>query len=47
MSPELMQAIQSVRFIAQHIKDADTDNEVSQVVFLLFPIMYIVHSHNI
>ncbi|CAM6032107.1 unnamed protein product, partial [Sphagnum compactum] len=28
MSPELMQAIQSVRFIAQHIKDADKDNEV-------------------
>lgn len=29
MTPELMQAMQSVRFIAQHIKDADKDNEVS------------------
>lgn len=28
MSPELLSAIQSVRFIAQHIKDADKDNEV-------------------
>lgn len=28
MTPELIQAMQSVRFIAQHIKDADKDNEV-------------------
>lgn len=28
MSPELLSAIQSVRFIAQHIKDADKDNEI-------------------
>lgn len=29
LSPELSSAIQAVRFIAQHIKDADKDNEVS------------------
>jgi nicotinic acetylcholine receptor, invertebrate len=29
LSPEVSSAIQSVRFIAQHIKDADKDNEVS------------------
>lgn len=29
LSPEVMQALQGVRFIAQHIKDADKDNEVS------------------
>ncbi|XP_058447553.1 acetylcholine receptor subunit beta-like 2 isoform X2 [Malaya genurostris] len=28
MSPELLSAIQAVRFIAQHIKDADKDNEI-------------------
>lgn len=36
MSPELMQAMQSVRFIAQHIKDADKDNEVSKRFFVCF-----------
>lgn len=28
LSPEVLQAMKSVRFIAQHIKDADKDNEV-------------------
>ncbi|XP_071449691.1 acetylcholine receptor subunit beta-like 2 isoform X1 [Hetaerina americana] len=28
MSPDLLSALQGVRFIAQHIKDADKDNEV-------------------
>lgn len=28
LSPEVMQALRGVRFIAQHIKDADKDNEV-------------------
>ena len=29
MSPDVLSALQGVRFIAQHIKDADKDNEVS------------------
>lgn len=29
LSPEVAAALKSVRFIAQHIKDADKDNEVS------------------
>lgn len=29
LSPEVLSALQGVRFIAQHIKDADKDNEVS------------------
>lgn len=29
MSPDVLAALQGVRFIAQHIKDADKDNEVS------------------
>ncbi|CAD7077447.1 unnamed protein product [Hermetia illucens] len=28
LSPEVVQALRSVRFIAQHIKDADKDNEI-------------------
>ena len=28
MSPDVLSALQGVRFIAQHIKDADKDNEV-------------------
>lgn len=28
MTPEVLQALRGVRFIAQHIKDADKDNEV-------------------
>lgn len=31
LSPEVHQALQGVRFIAQHIKDADKDNEVCVV----------------
>jgi hypothetical protein len=31
LTAEIHAAIQSVRFIAQHIKDADKDNEVSVV----------------
>lgn len=29
MSPGVLQALEGVRFIAQHIKDSDMDNEVS------------------
>ena len=29
LSPEVIQALEGVRFIAQHIKDADKDNEVN------------------
>jgi hypothetical protein len=29
LSPDVLSALQGVRFIAQHIKDADKDNEVS------------------
>lgn len=29
MSPDVLAALEGVRFIAQHIKDADKDNEVS------------------
>lgn len=29
LTPEVLQALRAVRFIAQHIKDADKDNEVS------------------
>lgn len=32
LTPEVHAAIQSVRFIAQHIKDADKDNEVSNLL---------------
>lgn len=32
MSPEVLQALRAVRFIAQHIKDADKDNEVKSSV---------------
>ena len=28
LSPDVMAALKGVRFIAQHIKDADKDNEV-------------------
>lgn len=36
LSPEVLSAIQAVRFIAQHIKDADKDNEVSVVVVIMY-----------
>jgi len=29
ISPEILSAMEGVQFIAQHIKDADKDNEVS------------------
>lgn len=29
LSPDILAALKGVRFIAQHIKDADKDNEVS------------------
>lgn len=35
LTPEVLQALRGVRFIAQHIKDADKDNEVN-VVFIFF-----------
>lgn len=38
LSPEVLSAIQSVRFIAQHIKDADKDNEVrTSVDYKVYP----------
>lgn len=33
LTPEVLQALRSVRFIAQHIKDADKDNEVSLLYY--------------
>lgn len=38
MTAEVLQALRSVRFIAQHIKDADKDNEVSFCfhIFIVF-----------
>lgn len=30
LTPEVLQAFRAVRFIAQHIKDADKDNEVGR-----------------
>lgn len=33
-SPEISAALKSVQFIAQHIKEADKDNEVSNVTSL-------------
>lgn len=32
LTPEVLQAFRAVRFIAQHIKDADKDNEVGRRV---------------
>lgn len=32
LTSEVLAAIQSVRFIAQHIKDSDRDNEVSRLL---------------
>jgi len=31
LTPEVLQALRAVRFIAQHIKDADKDNEVGRL----------------
>ena len=36
LSPEVLQALRSVRFIAQHIKDADKDNEVGYLAVICF-----------
>lgn len=37
LTPEVLQALRGVRFIAQHIKDADKDNEVdSNTIINLF-----------
>ena len=37
MSPDVLSALQGVRFIAQQIKNTDKDNEVSESVdFFLF-----------
>jgi hypothetical protein len=38
LTAEIHAAIQSVRFIAQHIKDADKDNEVSLVCVVVIVI---------
>lgn len=35
LTPEVLQALRGVRFIAQHIKDADKDNEVLDCSFIL------------
>ena len=32
-SPEILAALQSVQYIAQHIKDEDKDNEVMSILF--------------
>lgn len=37
LTPEVLQALRGVRFIAQHIKDADKDNEVLQLSHLFCP----------
>lgn len=42
MSPELHQAIQSVRFIAQHIKDADKDNEVRVFMLMTYTLSFVL-----
>lgn len=34
LTPEVLQALRGVRFIAQHIKDADKDNEVMPIQIL-------------
>lgn len=41
LTPEVLQAMRSVRFIAQHIKDADKDNEVSEVVLIKISVKFI------
>jgi hypothetical protein len=35
LSPDVLSALQGVRFIAQHIKDADKDNEVSTSIWCM------------
>lgn len=36
LAPEVIQAMKSVRFIAQHIKDADKDNEVCDFKYQIY-----------
>lgn len=43
LTPDVLQALRGVRFIAQHIKDADKDNEV--IINFSFPIIH-VDSHS-
>lgn len=40
LSPEVAAALKSVRFIAQHIKDADKDNEVRDFFCLVSGISF-------
>lgn len=35
LSPDVISALKGVRFIAQHIKNADKDNEVSEISYIL------------
>lgn len=36
LTPEVLHALRSVRFIAQHIKDADKINEVSTILIIIY-----------
>ena len=46
MSAEVLSALQGVRFIAQHIKDADQDNEVKPHSLLItYRIVYMLWWH--
>lgn len=49
LTPEVLQALRAVRFIAQHIKDADKDNEVgtqaSQLSYSPIPIYLLALHH--
>jgi len=42
-SPEIMAALQSVQYIAQHIKDEDKDNEVISTLHYAVFIIYQLH----
>lgn len=48
LTPDVLQALRSVRFIAQHIKDADKDNEVSVLLFinLIYSYLFFFLKHN-
>lgn len=35
LSPDVISALKGVRFIAQHIKDADKDNEVQLLSYII------------
>lgn len=41
LSPDVISALKGVRFIAQHIKNADKDNEVSEMIHS--SILIIIH----